>query len=230
MNQGKLDTVKMEMARMKISILGISELKWTGMGHFQSGDYKVFYAGHDANRKNGVALIVEKETANAVMGYNPKNDRMISIQIQGHPINLTIIQVYAPTTDADEDAREAFYSELQQLIDSTPKKDAILIIGDWNAKVGEKEEPGKAGKEGLGYRNEAGDRLMEFCHENCLCIMNTWSSSPKEDLTPGPHQMGSVETKLITYFAVDDGKAQYCQQRHVQEQTVAQTMNCYYQS
>ncbi|CAF1389444.1 unnamed protein product, partial [Didymodactylos carnosus] len=113
---------------------------------------------------------------------NTKNDRMISIRLQGRPTNLTIIQIYAPTTEAEESIIEDFYMELQQLLDDVPKKDTILIIGDWNAKVGEIEVPGIAGKFGLGKRNEAGDRLIEFCQDNHMVITNTCFQQPKRRL------------------------------------------------
>ena len=160
MNQGKLEVVKQEMNRMKINVLDISELKWAGSGYFDSGDYKIFYCGNNTTRRNGVALILEKKITRAVIAHHLKNERMMSIRFQGTPMNSTIIQVYAPTTDAEEETIEIFYADLQQLIDETPKKDAILLIGDWNAKVGNKEEPGVAGKFGLGNRNAAVDRRI----------------------------------------------------------------------
>ncbi|CAF3528318.1 unnamed protein product [Adineta steineri] len=170
------------MDRIKIDILGIGELKWTGNGHFTSGNYEVYYSGSENIRKNGVALIVNKKLVNSIIGYNTKNDRMISIRLQGKPTNLTIIQIYAPTTEAEESIIENFYMELQQLLDNVPKKDTILIIGDWNAKVGETEVPGIVGKFGLGKRNEAGDRLIEFCQENHMVITNTCFQQPKRRL------------------------------------------------
>ncbi|CAF3930129.1 unnamed protein product [Adineta steineri] len=124
------------MDRIKMDILGIGELKWTGNGHFTSGK----------------------------------------------PTNLTIIQIYAPTTEAEESIIENFYMELQQLLDNVPKKDTILIIGDWNAKVGETEVPGIVEKFELGKRNEAGDRLIEFCQDNHMVITNTCFKQPKRRL------------------------------------------------
>ena len=102
MNQGKLDVVKQEMARMNIDILGYSELKWLEMGEFNSDDYYIYYCGQESLRRNGVALKVNKRIWNAVLGYNLKSDGMISICFQGKPFNITIIQVYAPNTNAKE--------------------------------------------------------------------------------------------------------------------------------
>ncbi|CAF3391752.1 unnamed protein product [Rotaria socialis] len=182
MNQGKLEIVKSEMDRIKIDILGISELKWTGTGHFTSGNYEVYYSGNQNTRKNGVAMVLNKKLVSSVIGYYPKNDRMITIRLHGKPTNLTIIQIYAPTTEAEESTIEDFYMELQQTLDDVPKKDAILIIGDWNAKVGETAVPGIAGKFGLGKRNEAGEKLIDFCQENHMIITNTCFQQPKRRL------------------------------------------------
>ena len=163
MNQGKLEVVKQEMARVNIDILGISELKGTGMGEFNSDDHYIYYCGQEPLRRNGVAIMVNKRVQNAVLGYNLKNDRMISVRLQGKPFYITVIQVYAPTSNTEETEVEWFYEDLQDLVELTPKKDALFIIGDWNAKVGSQETPGVTGKFGLGVQNEAGQRLIEFC-------------------------------------------------------------------
>ena len=102
-----------------------------------------------------------------------QNDRIISIRFQGKPFNITVIQVYAPTSNAEETEFERFYEDLQDLLELTPKKDVLFIIGDWNAKVGSQKTPGVTGKFGLGKWNEAGQRLIEFCQENALVITNT---------------------------------------------------------
>ena len=102
MNQGKLQVVKQDMARMNINILGISELKWIRMGIFNSDDQYIYYHGQECLRRNGVALTVNKRVQNAVLGCSLKNDRMISVHFQGKPFNITVIEVYAPTTNAEE--------------------------------------------------------------------------------------------------------------------------------
>ena len=102
MNQGKLEVVKQEMARVSVDILGISKLKWTGMGEFNSDDHYIYYRGQISLRKNGVAVMVNKRVRNAVLGCNLKNDRMISVCLQGKPFNITVIQVYTPTSNAEE--------------------------------------------------------------------------------------------------------------------------------
>ena len=156
MNQGKLEAVKQEMARVNVDILGISELKWTGMGEFNSDDHFIYYCGQESLRRNGVAIMVNKRVRNAVLGCNLKNDRMISVCFQGKPFKITVIQVYAPTSNAEEAEVEQFYEDLQDLLELTPKKDVLFIIGDWNAKVRTQETPGVTGKFGLGIRNKQG--------------------------------------------------------------------------
>ena len=106
--------------------------------------------------------MVNKRVQNAVLRCNLKNDRMISVHFQGKPFNFTVIQVYAPTSNAEEAEVKQFYEDLQDLPEPTPKKDVLFIIGDWNAKVGSQETPGVTGKFGLGVQNEAGQRLTEF--------------------------------------------------------------------
>ena len=170
------------MARVNVDILGISELKWTGMGEFNSDDHYIYYYGQESLRRNGVAIMVNKRVRNAVLGCNLKNDRMISIRFQGKPFNITVIQVYAPTSNTEEAEVEWFYEDLQDLVEPTPKKDVLVIIGDWSAKVGSQETPGVTGKFGFGMRNEVGQRLIEFCQENALVIENTLFQQHKRKL------------------------------------------------
>ena len=173
MNQGKLEVVKQEMARVNVDTLGISELKWTGMGEFNSDDHYIYYCGQESLRRNEVAIMVNKGVRNAVLGGNLKNDRMISVRFQGKLFNITVIQVYATTSYAEEAEFEQFYEDLRDILELTPKKHVLFITGDWNAKVRSQETPGVTGKFGLGVWNEAGQKLIEFCQENALVIANT---------------------------------------------------------
>ena len=116
MNQGKLEVVKQEIARVRIDILGISELKRTGMGEFNSDGHYIYYCVQKSVRRNGAALIVNKRLQNAVLGCNLKNNRMISVCFQGKPFNNTVIQVYAPSSNAEEAEVEQFYEDLQDLL------------------------------------------------------------------------------------------------------------------
>ena len=130
LNQGTLEVVKQEMARMNINILEVSELKWMGVGELNSNDHYIYYCQQESLRRNGVALIVNKRVQNAVFGCNLKSNRMISICFQGKPFSITVIQVYAPITNAEEAEAEWFYEDLQGLLKLTPKKDVLFIIGD----------------------------------------------------------------------------------------------------
>ena len=132
------------------------------MGEFNSDDHYIYYCGQESLRRNGVAIMVNKRVQNAVLGGNLKNDKMISVHSQGKPFNITIIQVYAPTSNAEEAEVEWFYEDLQDLLELTLQKDILFIRGDWNAKVESQETPGVTGKFGLGTWNEAGQRLIEF--------------------------------------------------------------------
>ena len=132
------------MARVNINTLGISELKWTGMSKFNLDNHYIYYCGQESLGRNEVALIVNKRVQNAVLECNLKNNGMITVHFQGKPFNITVIRVYAPTSNAEEAEVE------QDLLELTPKKDVLSIIGDWNAKVGSQEIPRVTGKFGLG--------------------------------------------------------------------------------
>ena len=136
------------------------------MGEFNLDDHYIYYCGQESLRRNGVAIMVNKRFQNAVLG-NLKNNRMISVPFQGKPFNITVIQVYAPTNNAEEAEVEQFYEDLQNLLELTPKRDVLFIIGDWNAKVGSQETPGVTGKFGLGIQNEAGQRLTRVLPRKC---------------------------------------------------------------
>ena len=127
-------------------------------------------------------MMVNKRVQNAVLGCNLKNNRMISVRFQGKPFNITVIQDYAPTNNTEEAEVERFYEDLQDLLELTPEKDVLFIIGDWNAEGGSQETPGVTGQFGLGVRNEAGQRLIEFCQENTLVKANTLFQQHKKRL------------------------------------------------
>ena len=128
---------------MNVNVLGISELKWIGMGKFNPDDHYIYYCGQESLRRNGVAIIVNHRVQNAVLGCNLKNDRMISLHLQGKPFNITAIQIYALTCNTEE--AEWFYEDLHGLLELISKKDVLFIIGDWNANVESQETPGVTG-------------------------------------------------------------------------------------
>ena len=129
MNQGKLEGVKQVMARVNVDILGISELKWNGMGAFNSDDHNTYYCGQESLRRNGVAIIVNKRVQYAELRCNLKNDRIISVCFQGKPLNITVIQAYAPTSNTEEAEVEWFCEDLQDLLELTPKRMSFSLYG-----------------------------------------------------------------------------------------------------
>ena len=149
---------------------------------------------------------------------------MISVRLQGKPFNITVIQVYAPISNAEETEVEQFYEDLQDLLELTPKKDVLFIIGDWNAKVGSQETPGVTGRFGLRMWNEAGQRLIEFCQENALVIPNILFQQHKRRLYTLTSPDGQHRNQIM-FFAAKDGEALYSQQKQDRELTVAQIMN-----
>ena len=168
MNQGKSEVVKQEMARVNVDILGISKLKWTGMGKFNSDDHYIYYCEQESFRRNGVANKKNGQQKNLkcstwMKSQKRQNDLCLlprqTIQYHGY-------QIYAPSSNDEEAEVERFYEDLQDLLELTPQKYVLFIIGDWNAKGGRQETPGVTGKFGLGIWNEAGQRLTEFCQEN----------------------------------------------------------------
>ena len=177
--------VKQEMARVDFDILGVSELKWTAMGEFNSDDHYVYYCGQESLRRNRGAIIVNKRIQNTVLGHNLKNDIMISVRFQGKPFNITVIQVYAPTSNTEEAEAERFYEDLQDLLELTPKKDVLFITGDWDAKVGSQETPGVTGKFGLRVQSEAWQRLTE---DRAL---------PKERTAHSKHPLPTIQEKTL---------------------------------
>jgi len=150
---------------------------------------------------------------------------MISVHFQGKPFNITVIQAYAPSNNTEEAEVERFNEDLHDLLELTPKKDVLFIIGDWNAKAGSQETPGVTGKFGLGVQNEAGQRLIEFCQENTLVIANTLFQQHKRRLYTWTSPDGQHRNKIDYIFAAKDGEALYSLQKQERELTVAQIMN-----
>ena len=196
------------MARVNVDILEISELKWTGMGEFNSDDHCIYYCGQESLRRNGVAIMVNKRVQNSVLGCNHKSNRMVSVHFQGKPFNITVVlQDYDPTRNAEEVEVERFYEDLQDFLELTPKKDVFFIIADRNAKVGNQETPGVIGKFGLGIRNEEGQRLIEFAKRMHWSQQTLSSNNTREDSTHRHHQMVNTKIRLIVFFATKDREA-----------------------
>jgi len=197
--KGKLKVVLREIRRTNVEVLCISEVRWQGMGHFTPGEYKIFFSGHAhiaQSKANSVGFACHNDIASAVLGYNSVNDRIISIRIQGRPRNLTIIQVYAPTSAAETADIDEFYASLQQTVDDAPRQDIVLVMGDLNAIVGKEEATEVSGRLGLGQRNEAGDGLIEFWTSNNIKIINTTFKPPKRRLYTWTSPNGLHENQI----------------------------------
>ena len=151
--------------------------------------------------------------------------RQIFVRFQVEPFNITVIQAYAPTSNAKEAEIERFYEDLYDLLELTPKKDILFIIGAWNAKAGSQETPGVTGKFGLGVQNEAGQRLIEFCQENTLVLANTLFQQHKRRLYTWTSPDGQHGNQIDYILCSQNGEALYSQQKQDQELTVAQIMN-----
>jgi len=176
-----------------LKIAQLVDKNWNG--------YKIIMSGQAEKGRNGVAMMCDRSSANAIMGYDTVSDRILSVRFRGRKVNMTIVQVYAPTSMASEEEQDSFFNKLQSTIDRTPKGDVIMVIGDFNAKVGHHQggDGDTIGGHGLGKQNEAGERLVEFCEGNNLGIMNTWFEQPKKDYIPGHHQAGSIGIRSTTY-------------------------------
>ena len=176
---GKLANVTKEMIRMDIDVLGVSETFWKNTGYFRYNlpfeeEFRVIFAGGNDHRK-GVAFIMRGIAKDSVMNYNLKSERMIIVRVSAEPKNLLLCQVYAPTTADSDEEIENFYEEVENAINEIKKwDDIILLMGDFNAKIGKGKQDEVVGPHGLGKRNDRGERLVEFCIKHKLVICNTW--------------------------------------------------------
>ena len=146
-----------KMDRNGLELLGVSEMRWSSCGQVQIDNFTVLYAGHDKLRRNRVAFIMNRHASRCMLGYNVVSERLISVHLQAKPVSLTLIQVYATSSDADEEEREEVCNCLKELLEHTPRKDAVIVIGDFNAKIGHQAVEDVCGNFRLGERNEAGD-------------------------------------------------------------------------
>uniref|UniRef100_A0A8D8XEP5 Craniofacial development protein 2 n=1 Tax=Cacopsylla melanoneura TaxID=428564 RepID=A0A8D8XEP5_9HEMI len=176
MNQGgKIHNAIQEMTRLNLNFLGVSEMRWPGSGSVNIQDHQVFYSGTDNGKHEyGVGLILTKEIAKCVDNFIPVSCRVMLVQIKAKPVDLNIIQVYAPTSDATEEEIEDFYSSLNQVLKKLKKQDILILMGDFNAKLGAGKTSQSVGPFGLGNRNPRGDELETFAVTNQLAVMNTW--------------------------------------------------------
>ena len=166
MQLGKLNVFEHEMVRLKVHVCGIAEVRWKGQGHFTTAEgHTVIYSDEEQQGHRGVAVWLEKKTACSVLGYEPVNGRIVKVRLHAKPANITLIQVYAPTSAATDEESNEFYEDLDNTLKTVPKHDVIVQMGDFNAKVGKPMQGQVVGEFGLGERNEAGERLVEMCEE-----------------------------------------------------------------
>ena len=171
--KGKLENVKLEMERLKVQILGISETRWTKSGSVKTEDYTMYYSGGD-DHEHGVGILLNKTVANSVTGFWPVSDRIALVKLKAKPFNINIIQIYAPTSASTEEELEEFYEELNKCKKECKGHEVNIAMGDFNAKVGRGRHTNIVGSEGLGEMNVRGEKLMEWCEQNDQIIMNTW--------------------------------------------------------
>jgi len=200
LQKGKLENVKQEMERMKINILGLAEMRWKGAGEITSDGFKVLYSGGDKHYA-GVGLILDTETAKAIKGYWTISERVILVKIQGTPFDIGIIQAYAPTADKDDEEVEQFYETLDKAMKQLKSQDIKIVMGDFNAKVGSVRTDTTVGPFGVGDRNDRGERLMGWCKQHSLAVMNTWfKNHPRRCWTwksPGDRARNQIDYILI---------------------------------
>ena len=178
LDAGKVEIIEIEMERIKLNILGICEHRWKGQGHLTTPKGgKFIYSGREQPGQSGVGILLEKETAKSLIGYNPISCRILIVRIQGRKKNVTLIQAYAPKSSSEIEEAEEFYASLQHAMENIHKQDTLYMLGDFNAKIGHEmscEEKEVKGIHCLGNRNERGQMLVDFCIENRLGIGNSF--------------------------------------------------------
>ena len=176
LRKGKLENVKLEMRRMGLNILGLSEVRWKEGGDFVSDGVRVMYSGGKESQR-GVAVIVDNETAKRVTKVIQHSDRMMLVRIQAEPVDIVVIQVYMPTSEYEDEEIEGMY--LEELIEKEKGTDHLLILGDFNAVVGEGRDEKEVGGYGVGKRNDRGQMLVEFCRRRSMMVTNMWYEHDK---------------------------------------------------
>lgn len=204
---GKLDNIIKEMARLKLNILGLSEVRWPGGGKQQHNKTTLYYSGSDkVGHPNGVGLLLDGRTSAAVVSFIPHSDRTMYIKLKAYPTNINIIQCYAPTAEKPDQEIEKFYMEVKELLNHAKSNEVTIIMGDMNAKIGDQEVDSVVGKYGLGERNNRGDRLIQFCQDENFVITNTWFKLPKRRLytwQSPQHNNNNIVRNQIDYILVN---------------------------
>uniref|UniRef100_A0A8D8YBA7 Craniofacial development protein 2 n=3 Tax=Cacopsylla melanoneura TaxID=428564 RepID=A0A8D8YBA7_9HEMI len=194
---GKIETAIKEMERLNLKVLGVSEMRWPGASYCDIGDHRIYYSGVPSKYEHGVGIIIHKLVAQNVSNFVPVNERLMLVQVNANPVNVNIIQVYAPTSDYSETEIDNFYAQVNKVVQSIPKKEVRIILGDFNAKIGKGRSGNHVGPHGLGERNDNGDKLCTFAGENDLIIMNTFFELPPRRLYTWTSPQNGKDGKLI---------------------------------
>ena len=198
---GKFDNILQEMGRLKIDILGLSETRWTDDGKITRDKHTMLYSGGE-DHQSGVGVIMKNSIAKSLLGYWPISDRVMLVKLQGKPFNINLIQVYAPTKEYSEDINEAFYEQVETAFKYVKNKEYTIVMGDFNAKVGNKKHKDIIGSYGLGKRNERGERLIQFCEEHNLVVTNILFQHPPRRLytwkSPGDIVRNQIDYILVS--------------------------------
>ncbi|GFN90825.1 craniofacial development protein 2-like protein [Plakobranchus ocellatus] len=189
------------MERMKLNILGLSEVRWKGAGKITSGGHEIIYSGGTESEKE-VGIIVDQTVTKAIKGYWALSDSILLVKIAGKPVDLNIIQVYAPTANSNDEDLDKFYNELDTAKTQCESQDPLIIMGDFNAKVGTEKVDDIVGKHGLGIRNERGEKLIEWCQTNNIIVGNTWFQQPPRRKwtwkSPGDETRNQIDYMMIS--------------------------------
>ena len=206
---GKLKTVIREAEWYNIDVIGIAEHRWAGQGHFRPEGGGIFvFSGREQPGHSGVGVYLAGATARSLMGYNPISDRVLVVRLHARPTNITIIQVYAPTSAAMDEEVGHFYEVVQQALDATPATDFLVLLGNFNTKIGEGVddcEEATIGRFGLGSRNERGEYLVSFATNNKLTVCNTLFEQHKRRLYTWMSPDGKTRNQ-IDYILIQKGK------------------------
>lgn len=204
---GKIDNVIQEMKRMNIDIMGISEMRWPGTGYIDKEKHRVFYSGSSNGKlEYGVGVITTGNISRCVTNFIPVSERVMLLQIQANPVNMNLVQIYAPTGDRDDDEVEKLYQSIEEITHRLPKHEINIVMGDYNAKLGAGLKTALIGPFGLGQRNERGDRLEIFAEDNELVVLNTFYKLPPRRLytwkSPAD-KAGHIVRNQIDYILVN---------------------------
>ena len=195
---GKLENIVLETKRMGIDIMGLAEVRWLQSGKIVCNDHTLIYSGHKKDHKHGVGLLLSKVVSMSVLGYCALSDRILLVRIHGMPFNLSIIQVFSPTSASSEEEIEDFYSDLEDAHKKYGNQDIVIVMGELNAKVGGKQDPLQeiVGKHGLGERNDRGDLWVDWCVMPEQVIMNTWFQHHQRHLYTWKSQGDGVRNQI----------------------------------